>query len=66
MIVNVYAHLVDEMKSKTAFILPKVNFKAQVMPKLVAKISCQDAEGRSTGSANNVFQFNKSGRGGVI
>lgn len=37
MIVNVYAHLVDEMKSKKAFNLLKFDFKANVVPKLVAK-----------------------------
>lgn len=66
MIVNVYAHLVDEMRRKEAFNLPKIDFKANVVPGFVAKNCCQKEISRKGEAANNVITLNIIGRGGVI
>lgn len=65
MIVNVYAHLVEEMRRKEAFRLPVINFSGQ-KESLLTKTVDQNKKGRQgvTASIVNLRDFN--GRGGRI
>lgn len=66
MIVNVYAHLVEEMRKKEAYKLPKVSFSATSEEPIVAKDCCQNEKGRQGVAANNFISFNINGRGDRI
>lgn len=52
MIVNVYAHLVDEMRRKDAYKLPQLDFKARTEPKMLVRIACQGDKSRPTQAAS--------------
>jgi len=46
MVVNLYAHLVEEMRRKEAFPFPPLEFNAKTMQVNIARNHCQDDEGR--------------------
>lgn len=70
MIVNVYAHLVEEMETKKPFVMPKIDCTRELSKKraahLLATNACQDLTDVQNNQPNNVLQFKKIGRGGVI
>lgn len=70
MIVTVYAHLVEEMKTKKPFSIPEIDviFPAQntSSDKMLAKNVSQSKNVNHGHSSNNVLLFSKNGRGGVI
>lgn len=66
MLVNFYAHLVDEMKSKSAFDLPDFDFTAKDVPDLLVQNVSTNNEGLPVEKANNIISITDFGRGGRI
>ncbi|MHB8907295.1 MAG: hypothetical protein ACYDAA_00230 [Syntrophales bacterium] len=66
MIVNVYAHLVDEMRREEAYQLPEMRFKAKTMPRVLARNACQNKNSHSEVAANKWIIHDNNGRGGRI
>ncbi|MBW6485083.1 MAG: hypothetical protein K0B01_02885 [Syntrophobacterales bacterium] len=66
MIFSAYAHLVEEMRQKTAFQLPELNFANTPDPILLAKIVSQDKSKEEADDYKQLISKRKIGRGEVI